>query len=402
MPDRNFPNFLQAYMTYSQYSEAPDKFHFWTAVSIIAGALRRKVWIDQRYFQWVPNFYIIFVAPPGIVSKSTTAAIGMDLLRRVEGINFGPEALTWQSLVQDLGESCEAFEVPDGTIMRQSAVTIMASEMGTLIDPSDRKMIDAFVSLWDGRLGEWGKSTKSSGTDKIINPWINMLACTTPAWISGAFPEYMIGGGFTSRCVFVYAETKRRLVAYPKDNIPQDFYDMQELLVEDLQAIGEMVGEYNLTPEATEWGVKWYAKHYANRPVHLDNDRFSGYIARKQTHVHKLAIILSASQSAELIITKEILIQAEAIVTSLESEMPKIFSHIGGSEEGRQANEMIQYVIKVGRVTESELFKSMIKTMNYNQFKLALQGGLAGGLIKLIKVGQIHWVYRPGFDMEDL
>ena len=51
----------------------------WVGVSTIAGALRRKVWIDQAYFKWYPNFYIILVAPPGIVAKSTTASLGMRL-----------------------------------------------------------------------------------------------------------------------------------------------------------------------------------------------------------------------------------------------------------------------------------------------------------------------------------
>lgn len=67
----------------------------------IAGALRRKVWIDQAYFKWYSNFYIIpLVAPPGIVSKSTTAGIGMSILREVPGVNFGPDVVTWPAFVE--------------------------------------------------------------------------------------------------------------------------------------------------------------------------------------------------------------------------------------------------------------------------------------------------------------
>ena len=56
------------------------------------------------------------------------------------------------------------------------------------------------------------KISKHAGNDDVVNPWINIIACTTPAWIAGNFPEYMIGGGFTSRCVFVYADAKERFV----------------------------------------------------------------------------------------------------------------------------------------------------------------------------------------------
>jgi len=68
MSNRLLENWLKSYMHYSSFSEAPDKMHFWVGVSTIAGALRRRVWIDQGYFQWTPNFYIVFVSPPGIVS----------------------------------------------------------------------------------------------------------------------------------------------------------------------------------------------------------------------------------------------------------------------------------------------------------------------------------------------
>ena len=111
---RNYPNWIDAYLDYSKHSEAPKNFHLWTAVSVIAGALRRHVWLDMKYFQWTPNMYIIFVAPPGIVSKSTTANIGMDLLRQVEGVKFGPDAVTWQALVHELQESKEMFHLVDG------------------------------------------------------------------------------------------------------------------------------------------------------------------------------------------------------------------------------------------------------------------------------------------------
>ena len=69
---RNHADWLTAFMDYASYGEAPRHMYFWTGVSAIAGALRRKVWIDQAYFKWYPNFYIVLVAPPGIVSKSTT------------------------------------------------------------------------------------------------------------------------------------------------------------------------------------------------------------------------------------------------------------------------------------------------------------------------------------------
>lgn len=147
---RKLQNWLEAYLDYSSVSEAPSHFHFWTGVSTIAGALRRRVWIDMAHFQWTPNMYIVFVAPPGIVSKSTTISIGTRLLKEVEDIYWGPDAVTWQALTQALAESSMEILI-DQQFYPMSCITIAASELGTFLDPHDREMIDVMVSLWDGR-----------------------------------------------------------------------------------------------------------------------------------------------------------------------------------------------------------------------------------------------------------
>jgi hypothetical protein len=83
---RHYSNWLQSFMEYAGYGEAPPHMYFWIGVSTIAGVLRRRVWIDEIKFQWFPNFYIVLVAPPGIVSKTTTMGIGHDLLKLVPGV----------------------------------------------------------------------------------------------------------------------------------------------------------------------------------------------------------------------------------------------------------------------------------------------------------------------------
>src|SRR5690606_36221814 len=130
-----------------------------------------------------PNCYIIFVAPPGIVSKSTTLSIGMNLLKQLEGVKFGPDAVTWQALIQAMAAAKEEVLMPDGFYHPMSCITIASSEFGTLLNPNDREMVDVLVSLWDGQIGVWKKATKTQGNDLIENPWINIGACTTPGWL---------------------------------------------------------------------------------------------------------------------------------------------------------------------------------------------------------------------------
>ena len=193
MTKRRLPNWLDAYLEYTQWNESPERFHLWTGVSTIAGALRRRVFIDMGYFRWYPNFFIFFVAPPGVVSKSTTANIGMELLKKLDYIKFGPSAVTWQRLVKSLADSREDVCIGGVGVNAEyepmCALTIIASELGTFFDPNNREMVDVLVDLWDGKQGDWKKETLHSGDYSIQNPWINIIGCTTPGWGAGNWSE---------------------------------------------------------------------------------------------------------------------------------------------------------------------------------------------------------------------
>lgn len=377
-------DWLGAYVAYAQHTEAPVRMHFWSGVSALAGALRRRVWIDQAYFKWFANFYIVMVAPPGIVSKSTTAGIAIDLLRRVPGIKFGPTIVTWPELVSQFAQSTEAFEF-EGAYHAMSPLTLESSEFGNLLNPQDKEMVDLLVSLWDGKPGAFTKATKTSGSDSIENPWINLIACTTPSWIAGNFPEYMIGGGFTSRTIFVYADAKARRVAYPADEVPVDMEQQAESLVSDLTHIAtNLCGEYRLSPEAKRWGKGWYDEHWDTRPKNLDDDRFGGYIARKQTHIHKLAMVMAASQSDRLVIEADHLRDAYAMVTDLEPSMNFVFSKIGKSDTSFYADKLVAFVHQQGKVSFTDAYRHVHTHFpSMRDFDDVVLGCMRAGFIKV-------------------
>lgn len=390
---RHFPDWIQSYLEYTKYSEAPKHMHFWTAVSTIAGALQRKVWIDMGYFKWYPNFYIILVAKPGIVSKSTTSALGMNLLRKVPNITFGPEVVTWPALIDAFSDVQQSFEY-ESSYIPMCPLTLEASELGNLLNPQDRDMVDLLVTLWDGKQGKFEKRTKHSGNNSLENPWINLIACTTPSWIAGNVPEALIGGGFTSRCIFVYAEQKRQLVAYPNLLIKEEVAELRAKLIEDLTEIGKLTGEFKLSPEAFRWGTEWYKLHNEHRPVHLDNERFGGYLARKQTHVHKLAMVLSAAQGDSMVIEREHLELAVTMVSDLEKDMAMVFSKVGKSESGVYAERLLEFVLKRGGISYTEAYRYIHAHFpRAKDFEDIVAGLIKSGYIRIEQQGQSMMLY---------
>lgn len=385
---RKLGNWLEAYTRYAGHTEAPGIMHWWAGVSALAGALRRKVWVDQFYFQWTPCFFIIFVAPPGVVSKSTTADIAMDLLKEVPGIKFGPDIATWQSLVPAFAAACEAFEHPEGSgeYHPMSPVTLCASELGNLLDLHNNDMVNLFITLWDGKKN-LSKITKMSGSDVVEAPWINMLGCTTPDWIAQNMNSLTVGGGFASRCIFVYADAKERFIAWPKYNIPDDQLELKANLIHDLEHISmTMCGEYNPTKEAVIWVEEWYRLTWTNRPEHLQTDRADGYIARRQTHLTKLAIVLAAAESDKLELDVHHFVEAHRQLTSTEKNFHRVFDKIGRSETSLQAERFIQALRRQGSMPYHEAYRMMHAYFpDAREFEGILQSIIRSGYAELVQ-----------------
>ena len=394
---RRFPDWLREYLRYTSESEAPDIFHFWTGVSTIAGALRRKVWIDQLYFQWTPNFYVVIVAPPGIAAKSTAMGIGMRLLREVEGIHMGPNSLTWQGLTSALEEAQTLIQLGDDRFQPISCLTIALSELGTFLKPQDTALVDLLVDLWDGQVRPWRHKTRTTGEVNIMNPWMNIIGCVTPAWLRENFPSYLIEGGLTSRIVFVYADRKRQLVPYPADVIdPKRFESHTAALVDDLRAIAELQGEYRLDNQAKEWGANWYNKHWGQQTAATISDRYSGYLARKQTHMHKLAMVLAAAQRDELVITVEELLSAERLLKVHEQHLEQIFETVGVRDIGRMQREVLAVIRAAGVITGQLLMHRMSDQMSSRQLDEVLATlSRSGDIRTTVLEGKIAYQYQP-------
>ncbi len=373
-------------MYHTRASEAPDAFHFWTGVATIAGALRRRVWLDMRHFQWTPNFYIILVGPPGIATKSTTIRLGVSLLDQVDGIHFGPQSMTWQSLTQTMEQSVEYVKYIDFNGIEQlqamSPITCSVPELGTFLKMEDQALVEILVAMWDGQIENWGHKTKTAGNIDVKNPWLNLLACTTPSWLTQNFPSSMIDGGLTSRIMFIYGDKKRQLVPYPDELIQEaDYAQHKKSLVEDLKRIALLTGPYALSPSARVWGRDWYARLWSRRPTNMANDRYSGYISRKQTHIHKVALVLAAAQRDQLIIERSDLEEADILLTSIEPDMIKVFESVGVVDESRHVANILAHVRAYQWIDGSTLFNLLRNTVTEKDFKNALRIAVEQGLV---------------------
>jgi hypothetical protein len=305
-------------------------------VSTLAGALTRRVWIDEITFRFYPNFYIVFVAPPGISTKSTAIALGINLLRELDHIYLAADNTTYPAFIRDLArrgsdiqETTEA-DARDSLYIRQCAVTAGLSELGTFFKVEDEEMVNGLTDLWDCR-PIMVKDTKTSGTDIVEHPFVNLIAGTTPDWVRDKLKAQIGGWGLSSRIIFVYTDKKARRVARPSKLWTAGEFDRStRKLVEDLRHIANLSGPFSFSPAADALAHSWYDRVAQQTEAHAageEPDPWIGYfLARKQAHVHKLAMILSVSRGDSLVIDETAFRDAVMAVEEAEAEIPHIFA----------------------------------------------------------------------------
>lgn len=385
---RHFDDWIERYVEMvAPKGEAPTVYHYWSAVGAVAGALRRRVWIDQAAFRWYANMYIILDGPPA-TKKSTAINQAMSLLQEVPAVKFGSDCSTWQEFVQQVEDAkdvfAEASEQHKSILDREHtvtcALTLGLSEFGSFFNPSVPEMVSVLTELWDSRFNRaWVKATKTQGDNVLMNPFVNIIAGTTPRWLADNFKGQFGGWGLSSRIIFVYADRPERHVAYPEELWGGKFAETMSLFVHDLIEISKMQGAYTILPDALAYGRDWYEVHHAPRrdtiAAHSGTDEWlSYYLARKSDHVNKLAIILAASRRDDLVITERDIADAILRCDAIEDELGLVFGVKDlGSRYAELNKKVWKYIhalmLKHGRLQQRNLFGYTLSYMRHNDAK---------------------------------
>lgn len=367
-------SWLEGYLAYTAESESPEEYHLWVGISAIAGALRRRTFFDMGYFLVYPNMYVVLVGPAGRCKKSTAMRVGRQMLGQVPGLEFTTDSVTRERLIQDLTQAYK-----DG----QSAMTAYSSEFASLLTSSGMDMVVFLTDIFDCPL-EWSHKTKAGGTNKIKQPFLNLMAATTPSWISTAMPLDTVGIGLTSRIVFVYQDTPRVKPPFPELSLAQ--MSLADMLVRDLTAISVMEGQFTLETEARDFYTEWY-KERIEEPNVTGDPRMSGYYERKPIHLLKLAMIVSASHKDETVISMSDLQNAMQLFDKIEVRMPKVFASVGKNPLFADREEVLAAIRLSGGMTIGQLNDKFGYALRKDEVAETLDTLMLIGKIKLGKAG---------------
>lgn len=375
---RNFPSFIDGFLEYSKNVGAPHKFLLWSAISGISAALERKTWLKYNGVQVIyPNTYIMLIADSGIAKKSTATRALTEILYELDDLRFMSTQLSAASLVEQLKDAGDAktFEF-EGIKYKNSSLFAYSSEAKVTIGGKSglegvQELLTDFYdcgdpNIWSDKKG-WSKKTVGGGSTTIYNPCLNLLACSTPAWLNEAIGKSGVEGGFASRVIFVtQKEREQKSVGWlDEEDCSHTVSDKtKKLLVQDLIQINKIQGRYKT--------VSGWKETYNEMQVEVDNmiDRggdMKSYYSRKLWHCMKLAQILAADQSNELIVGPSHLIAAKELLETIEPDMYSAFSMRGENKLLVSLNLVWEIMRKKNEWRKQELTTATFRHANSSQ-----------------------------------
>jgi len=338
--NRRLPDWIEGFMLLSDSSEPPTLFRKWSAISTIASALQRKVKVDLGIsLRFYPNFYIVLVGPSA-TGKGTAMKYAYDIIEQVPNIKLSAQATSLQALIRRMkGINLTDIDMETGDQIYHSSITIFSNEFTVFLGYHNRELMTSLCDWYDCP-NRWVYDTISRDKELIVGCWVNLLGGTTPDNIQESLPPSAIGGGLTSRIIFVNEHKRDKLVVF--HSATQSDIDLQQHLVHDLEQISLLSGSFRFSKDGVKFYTEWVHEAAANPPFY--DSKFDGYCGRRRNHLLSLAMVCSASRSDSLTLTAEDLQRSADLLDEVEVKMGTVFRGIGRSDISALINDAIIFI----------------------------------------------------------
>lgn len=365
MATRECSNWLETFLAWTmESSEAPESMLIWSGLYCLSAILKRRVSFDKDLIKkWdvFPTAYIMFVAPPGVAKKSTTAGYTEKLLMKNNEsltvtdpsyVNFGPTSGSDIKMIEKMSETT------DGSL------TIIAGEFGNIVKTRTAETYDFFTKMFDNDLN-YIHDTVGGGKNVVLEPSFNILGCTTPDWMANN-TGYITGGGFAARTVFVFESRARQRKLFDKEYYEEngilkskdrgpsvtDLASMEKKLLADLKTIGKLKGTAKPIDLKLEKKMNQWYLDYVDLPVDRGNETFQ---QRKHVHTLRTAMLLAICERDDLRIEEKHFEKALSLIAYVEKRLSRGFSSVGNNPYSGAYYKVLDYIEAHSPVKKGEV-----------------------------------------------
>lgn len=379
-------NFLQGFLALTRGTEIPEPFALWAGLSSVGSVLGRKCFLDRGTYTLYPNLFIVFVAGSGKCRKSTTVNLAAKLVARLDpGPHVTAQKTTPEALIEALhsGENGKPRETCEGWCF--------VDELSNFINRTsyDQGLGQVLISLYDC-LPSFKYHTRGRGIEEVKRAFFGLLSGTTGEELRNAIPEAAIGGGLTSRMIFVYVKETPPPVAFPE--FGPEKKALQELLIKQLQLLFNRAGQFSFSSSGRITFSRLYSSLY-DSPLY-DSPLTSGYASRRGDHTLKLAMLLSAVDNGSFLLESRHIETADWILTQTESKLDDILNTITTSGKGGITQDVLSAVENSGGLTRSELMRKFSHKVSASELSELITTLIQSNQIDAQPIGKTI-IYHP-------
>lgn len=313
----------------------PDRYKKWSAISTLATALGRRVYINHKHFRHYPMHYICLVGIPAS-RKSTAMDKSKELIKEAfPDMPIGASITTREKIVERMSKDTEIRTYVDenGVTREYKPLCFFINEFKNFLSFNPSGMIDFLTDIYG--VPVFDSETLKHGLQPIINPCINILACDTPDTIISKMKLALIGGGFSRRLIFVYETEVPDRNTFPDET--ELAKQSRAWCINHLKKISKVVGPMEWEPDAKEFFDKWNQKI---RPS--DDPVLQGYFDSKDAIAQKIAMCIAmGEEEPKRLLTKRNLCEAIIMLDENEVNLSKLTVGAGRNELSAYYHKMI-------------------------------------------------------------
>lgn len=339
MPEEDF---FEAYFSFIGDCEVPKIYIRWCAVAGIGAVLARQFWLGHGSSDIYPNHYIMLIGNPG-TRKDTGIGQIRKAINAAGYTKIAATRTTKERFIMDLeGLPLDGSKLDEAQMQKLLSdsedevhdMFVMAGEFGEFTGYGNAEFISLLTALWDN-LAVYDGRTKNSRSVMVHKPTVSILGGNTHSGFALTFPTEVIGQGFLSRVLLIYADPTSKRIAWPRIIRPAEW----EILGKYLKAIQLKVhGEASITQEARDALAEIYETW-----TDLEDVRFRHYSNRRHTHLLKLCLVCAAARISTEITVPDV-IYANSILTNAENFMPRALGEFGKGKHADVAAKVLDFL----------------------------------------------------------
>jgi hypothetical protein len=315
---------------------SPEIFRLWSGISAVAGSMERRLWARTTLGILYPNLYVLLVAPPGIGKTQAIKPVEHLWGLQAGNLKIAPESMTKAALVDTMSDAHTIKVLDEGKIFEYSSLQLPVSELGVFVNAHDLEFLSVVNAIFDnGRCYRERRRHFNSGKEiQIINPQLNILAGTQPAFLSSILPEEAWGMGFCARFIMVYSGDETFVDLFGK---AQDREGDYAELADWMKPWLKMYGQFQWTGEAI--ALMRDLNHTKIPPI-PDHPKLENYRTRRLQFLIRLSMISTLSRTSDILIDAFDIERARHWLLAAEAAMPGAFRAMNSKTDAQLLDEM--------------------------------------------------------------